>query len=452
MLIGAINMKIPEKTPKLHDILNNFGEEYYKSLSNSTFDIKKIIDDYDYWTEFKQKNYGIDPKIAWARREMESLANRKDLPFSDKNDKKFSFWLPPKTQSILHFIDREAFSSPISDKRNEAEKTKYLISSIVEEAIASSQIEGAATTRRIAKEMLAANRMPKNKSEWMIYNNYQTIKRIKEVDCKNPLSKEMLLDLHKMLTENTFEDKEKSSIGRFRLPIQDDDIGIYDIDGNLLYTPYPALQVPEEIEKLINFANAAHDGIQNEFIHPVIKAIILHFWIPYIHPFVDGNGRTARALFYWFLLKNGYWIFEYISISKLVLKMSGQYKKSFLYSECSENDITYFILFNLNIAERSIRDVITLMNKKEAQQRKNRFILEKYPSLNFRQRDILINALKNPNKEYEIALHRGLHQIGYATARADFIGLVELKLMESRLVGKKSIFTPARDILDLLHN
>ncbi|MDR1941026.1 MAG: Fic family protein [Endomicrobium sp.] len=444
-------MKIPEKAPKLNDIINKFGyAEVFKPFSDSSVDMKKVIDDYDYWTEFKQKNYGMNPEFVWARRELEALTNRKYLPFSDKDGDKFSFWLPPKTQAPLHFIDRDALSFPILDMRNEAEKAKYLIASIVEEAIASSQIEGAATTRRIAKKMLAANRMPKNKSEWMIYNNYHAINHIKEIDCKNPLSNDMLLKLHKMLTENTFEDKEKDSIGRFRLPVQDDDIGVYDIDGNLLYMPYPAAQVPAEIEKLIAFANATHDGVQNEFIHPVIKAIILHFWIPCIHPFVDGNGRTARALFYWFLLKSGYWIFEYISISKLVLKMSGQYKKSFLYSECSHNDITYFILFNLNIIEKSIKDVIDLMNKKEAQARKNRFISDKYPRLNFRQRDILINAIKNPNKEYEIALHRGLHRIGYATARADFIGLVSLGLMESRLVGKKSIFIPAKNILSKL--
>lgn len=442
-------MKIPEKAPALNDILQKFGwEEYQRSFVSPSpnFDIKKIIDDYDYWTEFKQKNYGIRAEIAWARREMESLSGRKDLPFSDKTGKKFSFWLTPKTQPILHFIDRESLSFPILDARNEAEKTKYLISSIIEEAIASSQIEGAATTRRVAKEMLAENRKPKNKSEWMIYNNCKAVTHIKEQDCKEPLSESMLLNLHRMLTENTFSDKEKNSIGKFRLPIQDDDIGVYDIDGSLLYAPYPADQVSDEIKKLIDFANAKHDGVQNEFIHPVVKAVIIHFWLPYIHPFVDGNGRTARALFYWFLLKNGYWIFEYISISKLVLKSSGQYKKSFLYSEFSENDITYFILFNLGIIGRSIKDIIELINKNEAQQRKNRYILDKYPNLNLRQRDILINALRNPNREYKIATHRGLHKISYATARADFIGLVELGLMESRIVGKTSIFIPVKDI------
>ncbi|MDR1195353.1 MAG: Fic family protein [Endomicrobium sp.] len=442
------NMKVPEKAPKIKDIFSKYGDEIARLFADSSLDIKQLIDNYDYWTEFKQKSFpaGINAEIAWAIRDMEGATNRKKLPFTDKEGIQFSFWLTPKTQPVLHFIDRGAMAFPISDIRDEGEKTKYLMASIIEESIASSQIEGAATTRRVAKEMLAENRMPKNKSEWMIYNNYRAMNYIKERYCKEPLSQNMLLDLHRVLTENTFTEKEKDAAGRFRIPGQDDDIGVYDLDGNLLYMPYPADKVRDEIQKLIDFANKNHDGIQNEFIHPVVKAIILHFWIPYIHPFIDGNGRTARALFYWFMLKNGYWIFEYISVSKLVLKMSGQYKKAFLYSECSENDMTYFILFNLNIIEKSIKDVINIINEKESLQKKNRFILDKYPQLNLRQRDILINAIKNPNREYKIATHRGLHGIGYATARADFLELVELGLMESRIVGKTGIFVPAKDI------
>lgn len=446
-------MKIPEKAPELKNIFDGTDKSSLFSIELSSI-LSKLIDDYDYWTEFKQKSFpaSITPEMAWARREIESLSSRKYLPFSDRTGRAFSFWLTPKTQPILHFIDRDALAFPITDMRDEGEKTKYLLASIMEEAIASSQIEGAATTRRVAKEMLASNKTPTNTSEWMIYNNYQAINHIKKQDHQEPLSEAMLLTLHKILTENTFDEKEKDAVGRFRIPQKDDDINVYDGDGNVLYAPPLADDVAGEIKNLVVFANKKHDGIENAFIHPVVKAIILHFWIAYIHPFVDGNGRTARALFYWFMLKNGYWIFEYISISKLVLKMSGQYKKAFLFSERSANDLTYFILFNLDIIEKSIKEVVSLINKKEALQKKNRFVLDKYPTLNLRQRDILINAIKNPQREYKIATHKGLHQISYATARADFLGLVSLGLMQRHLVGKVSIFIPVKDIQAQLSN
>jgi Fic family protein len=53
----------------------------------------------------------------------------------------------------------------------------------------------------------------------------------------------------------------------------------------------------------------------DKFIHPVVRAIILHFMIGCGHLFVDGNGRTARALFYWSVLHQKYRLMEFISIS-----------------------------------------------------------------------------------------------------------------------------------------
>lgn len=48
--------------------------------------------------------------------------------------------------------------------------------------------------------------------------------------------------------------------------------------------------------------------------------------IAYMHPFVDGNGRTARALFYWYMLKSGYWLTEYLSISRVIAKSKSPMK------------------------------------------------------------------------------------------------------------------------------
>ena len=67
--------------------------------------------------------------------------------------------------------------------------------------------------------------------------------------------------------------------------------------------------------------------IAGGFIHPMIRSIILHFWLAYDHPFVDGNGRTARALFYWSMLRHGYWLFEFISISQIILKGPDQIRE-----------------------------------------------------------------------------------------------------------------------------
>jgi Fic family protein len=84
-------------------------------------------------------------------------------------------------------------------------KQTYLISSIMEEAIASSQMEGASTTRKVAKEMLRKSEKPQDKSQQMILNNYKTINHIKEIH-KSGFSVSELLNIHHSMTENTLDD------------------------------------------------------------------------------------------------------------------------------------------------------------------------------------------------------------------------------------------------------
>ncbi len=444
-------MKIPERAPNLKALLSNKSKQILEAMHNPKLValLPHLIDKYDYWTEFQYKPFpeGITSDIAWALREIDSLGQRIKTPIKDHNGNPFTYSLTPTAQKILHFIDRGAQSSfPINDLREVDDKKRYLLSSLMEEAIASSMIEGAATTRKEAKEMLLSQRTPHKKAEWMVVNNYNAIRHIKD-NIGQPLSKELLLELHKILTNNTFGEAEKDDSGRFRRPIpEDDEVAVYDVDGTILYQPPNGKDIPHLIDELILFANTNHDGNNVHFIHPVVKAILLHFWIGYIHPFADGNGRVARSLFYWFMLKQGYWIFEYISISRLVLKRSGQYKRAYLYSELSENDLNYFLLFNLSIIERSILAMTRYIKSKETEQAENRFLFEKLPNINLRQRDVLINAIKHPNREYTIAKHSALHGIAYATARQDFLSLVAMGLFIKHQRNKSFIFVPIKDL------
>jgi len=81
------------------------------------------------------------------------------------------------------------------------------------------------------------------------------------------------------------------------------------------HTPPDYNKIPDLMEEFCKFASTDED----DFIHPLIKGIILHFLIGYIHPFTDGNGRCARSIFYWYMLSRGYWLFEYMPISRILL-------------------------------------------------------------------------------------------------------------------------------------
>ena len=103
----------------------------------------------------------------------------------------------------------------------------------------------------------------------------------------------------------------------------------------------------------------------NPFIHPVIKAIALHFAIGFVHPFVDGNGRTARAIFYWYMLKEGYAAFEYLPISRILIRAPMNYARAYLYTETDDGDLTYFNHYQLQAILRAISSLHEYFERKE---------------------------------------------------------------------------------------
>ena len=238
----------------------------------------------------------------------------------------------------------------------------YLVSSIMEEAISSSRMEGASTTREVAKEMLRNKTAPKNRSQRMILNNYRTIQFIS--DHKNqPLTPEMLLQVHSLMTEGTLDNPDEA--GKFRTH---DRIVVGDgLTGEIVHRPPSFSCLKDFAIKLCDFFNGPSKG---PFIHPIIRALIVHFLIAYYHPFVDGNGRTARALFYWYMLKENYWLMEYLSISRIIYRSKTKYEKSFLYTENDGNDIGYFITYNLNVLTQSFNGLKAYLQKKQSERKK----------------------------------------------------------------------------------
>jgi Fic family protein len=247
------------------------------------------------------------------------------------------------------------------------------------------------------------------------------------------LSIAILHQIHASITEDTLEDV--SFAGRFRR--NNEPIAIIDdADGRILHTPPRAEQLRDRIQALCNYANSDDN---QEFTHPVIKAIVLHFWLAYDHPYIDGNGRTARALFYWYLLSRKYWLLQYLSISRAILKANAQYKRSFLYSETDQNDMTYFIMYNLKAIRFAINEVSLYLSKRQKEIREAMKLVKNIPGLNFRQYSLLRHALRHQDTIYHFKTHMNMHGITYQTARTDILELEQLKLLER--IPTKRIFT-----------
>jgi len=120
-------------------------------------------------------------------------------------------------------------------------------------------------------------------------------------------------------------------------------------------------------------------------MHPVLRAILLRFWLAYDHPFVHGNGRTARALFYWSMLRQQYWLFEYISISEILLRAPAKYALAFLHTETDRNDLTYFIVHQATVIRRAIQELHVYIQRKAQELASTEAVLKSGADLNHRQ-------------------------------------------------------------------
>jgi Fic family protein len=255
-----------------------------------------------------------------------------------------------------------------------------------------------------------------------------------------PLSPEMVFTIHKLVTDKTLDDP--TAAGRFRRP---DEVRVVGDDfGNVFHEPPPAEGLTARLQTMCDFANAK---TPESFVHPVVRGIILHFWLAYDHPFVDGNGRTARALFYWQMLHADYWLFEFISISNILRKAPAQYGMSFLYSETDDNDLTYFIVAQTKVIRRAIDELHHYIDRKTAEVRQAEVQIRALQLFNHRQADIIRHALKHPFQEYTILGHSKSHNVVYQTGRSDLLDLAARGVLILKTRGKKMIFSAPHDLM-----
>ncbi|HNI55554.1 MAG TPA: Fic family protein [Chitinophagales bacterium] len=421
-------MRKLEKPPNINDPELMFEMLAFFRDPASQRLVSQLNNKYIYWDKVRYQpvQEGFTQAHLWAAIKMSRTIEAKVVRFGRK---KFFYNLTDTIQRGLHEFDMHMGGNLGSRGLiPEEDKKRYLISSIMEEAIASSQIEGAVTSRKVARQMLLDESKPRNKSEQMILNNFITIKPI--VDIKNePITIERLLHIHQLISNKTLDNE--SDEGRFR---DHDDIHVVDVtDGEIVFTPPAHGEVEEMMRALIDFFN---EDDHTTFIHPIIKGCIIHFIMGFIHPFVDGNGRTARALFYWYLLKKGYWLTEYLSISRLIIRSKQQYAMSFLYCETDENDLTYFLNYKIKmmqLAYAHLQDYI----KKQIHEKKQLVDFQRIGGVNNRQAQILLWLYVDSNEIFKVNTIENRFGVSNQTARTDLYGLVELGFMEELTINKK---------------
>ncbi len=417
----------------------------YKEMMQKTFS------PYVHWEQIKfwEMPNGLSNEELWSTIKFfrtKVYLQKKTFINSEKGD--VFYWLSlPNLEKFLHEIDLNMGGSIFSTDQinfDDKFKNKILASGIMEEAIASSQLEGAHTSRKVAKQMLLEGRKPKNNDEQMIINGHNLLKYIESNLAQKDINAETLLNLHKITTENTDIDKE--AVGRFRKA--EENVQVVDGASGLIYHTAPnIIFLNQELNNFFEYFN--DKKIDAEFTHPLVKAILIHFWFAYLHPFVDGNGRLARALFYWYLIKNKYWAFAYVPISTVIKNAPGQYRDAYMYAEQDDCDLSYFIDFNINKIKKATQDFEKYVDKKIIENKEVSRFAKNTIGLNERQ----VSLLKSFNTETNFSITQKVYQnlfgISRVTAHSDIQVLLKQKLLlETRKKNGKFYF-PTEKVANL---
>lgn len=438
-------MKLPVPPPSLNSLFDRHRKELSEILALRVGpEVDGAYETWDHLRHLTPPN-GLSVEQWWLGIKLARQSLARTLPLVEKSDHPFSVVLSDSLQRRLFLVARDAAGALRGTDAlpSDVTRERYLVRSLIEEAMTSSQLEGAATTTLVAKEMLKSGREPRDYGERMIVNNFQTMRELKRWVGK-PLSPSTIFEIHRMLTDGTLRDP--GSAGRFRTA--DEDIVVDDETGRVLHVLPPAAELPQRMEALCAFANQGDE--EGEFLHPVVRSILIHFMIGYDHPFVDGNGRTARALFYWSMLNRGFWMTEYLSISSILKRAPGQYVRSYLHTECDGGDTTHFVSHQLDVLLRAIDGVHTYIARKQQAHQEAETLLKPGSRLarrlNHRQRALLLNAVRHPGKTFTISVHQREHGVAYETARSDLLGLVDAKLMRNYRQGKQWVFHAVPDL------
>jgi Fic family protein len=442
-------MKTPMPPPSVEAIMDEFMGDAKRMVDILT----KVGDDESYlaWDKLRHKEPPADltREEWWAGLKFRRMASMRNLPLELVGGGHISYSLPDNVLRELDYVSQRA-SGQIALPEEVVSKTsrdRYVVQSLVEEAISSSQLEGASTTRRDARRMLAYGEEPKDRSQQMILNNYRAMQHIREIK-DQPFTPGTICEVHRIVTEKTLDDP--NSAGRIQSnPDPADRVKILDEEDRLLHQPPPVEELPERLDKLCAFANA--DINAKPYVPPVVRALTIHFMMGYDHYFEDGNGRTARALFYWSMLKQGYWLTEHLAISLILKDAPSKYARSFIYTEQDGGDLTYFLIYHLEVIRRALIALDAYLHKKTSELQRARALLVGAPGgFNHRQIALLQSATRNPSNYYTAESHMNYHGVSKQTARNDLYDLEKRGLLKRTKIHRQFAWIPKGDLLKTL--
>ena len=367
----------------------------------------------------KQKSIAKYGPVKW--REIEEDRHRKANPLDlfDKKGKPFWFVLTPGLLALISEVERNrgfltSLKLPKKFLDRLASETEK------KEAYYSSHIEGAVTSLEVALLHLSkpSRKDYGDESLQMIVNNRDVLEYIRK-QSSNPFSHEMICKLHKILVRNTHKER-PITVGEYRKgPIY-----VVDSQGQVAYEGPPASGVMRMMDAYVQWMNRILE------VHPLIKAAFVHLYFVHVHPFDDGNGRSARALSNLYLMKQDYQFINFLAPSDYFDHHRGEYYRAIQNAEVHGSDATVFILYYLTALVEQLKGVqIEIEKEKKVKDIRDLLSQKVQAKLDKKQVKALQWMFEHP-EAMTTKRYCKLGQCSDETARKDFNRLLEAGLIQ----------------------
>jgi len=382
------------------------------------------------------------PREWWLALKLQRILGRHDVGLKDSRGEPFTLGSVEFFAEAIHGLDRVGQTTKGEGEASARDLLDQLsVQALREEAIATTQLDGLEVDQEQARELLGSGRRPSNPSEQAVLNAYRVLERIREIRAQ-PLTLALLADLHQRLTAGTSTKADLSGrlrqVGTSAAPVE-----LADNHPSEPQESPPPAELPARLKAMLAFANGR---APEHFVHPLLRAAALHYWVLHDQPFAEGNGRLARALYYWGVLHAGYPVFETLSLSAVFQDAPTAYQRAFAEVGADENDLMHFAAHIFDAIAKAQRHGRDEARRLEGELRETESLSEAMNEFNDRQRLLVARALKEPCFRRTLQEHARDHNLVRQTARNDFAPLVKLGWFEEAKIGKALAFFPAPDL------
>ncbi len=256
-------------------------------------------------------------------------------------------------------------NSPLIPKWNVTLRQEAIIHS----AYSSTSIEGNRLSLEQVSELARGREITATRRDKQEVLNYlDVLKNIKNLIKDNFITEKDILNIHHMVTKNTLDNPADSGVYRNRYVVVGNRF-----TGEVFFRPPQNLEVPGLVKDLLSWINSE----ESKELDPVIEAGIVHYELVRIHPFVDGNGRTARVLAALILYLRGFDTNQFFCLDDYYDSDRPAYYKALQSVKPDTLDLTNWLEYfteGVNISTEAVKERIVRLSSKRLRKAKGRQI------------------------------------------------------------------------------